>query len=88
MATKRKCLNQKDKSKRAEARGQKQVKGQSKSLKVSSFPSLGFFFCFLACFFSLVFEKKKTRVLHHYLILWCYNKKDNDSLMSLLSSLC
>jgi hypothetical protein len=81
-----------------EPKGQKQ-EGRSERAKVSEraeqelegklLPfSRFFFFCFLACFFSLVFEKKTTGVLHHYLFMWCYNEKDNNSLMSLPSSLC
>jgi hypothetical protein len=62
MVAKKKRLKQKDKNKKVEAKGQKwepKVRGQNKSFKVNSLPSLGFFCCFLACFISLCLRRKK-----------------------------
>jgi len=56
VVVRRKCLN-----KRAKAGGHRQelkVKGQSRSLKGSSLPSLIFFCCFFVCFVFFMFEKK------------------------------
>ncbi len=64
-----------------------EVKGQSKSLKVSSLPSLHFFFVIFLhgvvamkkkAFFSM-FKKKKTMTMRHRLLLWfCYKEKEGD----------
>ncbi len=61
------------------------MKGQSGSLKVSSFPSFGFIFgCFLVCFVLFVFEKKKMTTMCCRLLLWwcCIKEKDDGNVPS------
>jgi len=88
-------LKQKGRSERAKTIGQKQegrtnsqnVKGQSRSLKVSSLLSLRFFCCFLVCFVLFMFEKKKNIKIALIFLCGVVAKKVTTTFVAFISML-